>query len=214
MNNLNKAEKKFKNFCKERQWKIYKIPELPGIQTPDFFVVTNNRVFICEVKELSKSGAQRKDITEFKNEKDKIVGVHLDYNKEIDSIINKIDNARSQFRTTSSFGLPSVLVIYSERFRPIDKDMLFRAVYGKSFPTAKFDKSKGKFIFKKEYTKFLDKSCRKDKNNLISAVAIPNRQNGMFVLHNLWASVPLPVFVFNKEDDKNYIPGEITFKEI
>lgn len=210
-------EKNFEDFCKNRKWEIYKITELPNIKTPDFFVVANNQAFICEVKKLSKSGAERKDIVEFKDEiENNVEGVFLDYNKEIDSIVKKIDEAKSQFQTTSSFGLPNVLIIYSERLMPIDKDMLIEAAYGKHIPAAKWDKNKKKFIFKKKYTKFVDISLREDKNNLISAIAIVNRQkpSGMFVLYNLWAIVPLPLSVFNKKDDINYIPAEIVFKEI
>lgn len=216
MNNQGNAEEQFKNFCEERKWKIYKIPELPDIQTPDFFVVADNQVFICEVKNLSKSGAERKDIAEFKDKKGNIVGIHLDYNKEIDSIINKIDNAMFQFRTTSSFGMPNVLVICSDRFRPLDKDIILRAMYGKVFQRLRI-KTPGN-VSRNASTSLppliVDRTLRRDKNNLISAVAIPNKQNGMSVLHNLWANFPLSISVFNKRDDVNYIPEQISFKEI
>jgi hypothetical protein len=39
--NPKNPEKQFNKFCKERNWKIYKIPELPNIKTPDFFVIAS-----------------------------------------------------------------------------------------------------------------------------------------------------------------------------
>ncbi len=213
------GEKKFEDFCKKRQWRIYKIPELSGIQTPDFFVVAHNKVFICEIKNLSKSGAERKDITEFKNKKGNIVGVHFDYNKEIDTIAEKINKANQQFKSTVSFNVPQVLIISSDRFCPLDKNIILKAMYGKIFQRLRIktsrEISKNTSINLPPLPSLItDRTLRKDKNILVSAVVILNKQDGMFLLHNLWASVPLPISIFNGENDINYLPEEITFKEI
>lgn len=213
MNNLNYAEKQFEIFCKDRQWKIYKIPELPGIQTPDFFVVANNKTFICEIKNLSKRGAERKDLTEFKNNGN-IVGVGFDYNIETDSVVNKIEEANRQFKTTMSFNIPQTLIIYSDRFNPLDKEIVLRAMYGKVFQRLKIRTSKSVLKDSSSLPPLIvDRTLRKERNNLISSVAMPNSQNGILVLHNLWADIPLPIATFNMKDDINYIPEEISFKE-
>jgi hypothetical protein len=138
----------------------------------------------------------------------------LDYNKEINSIVKKIDEANQQFKTTSSFGVPQILIIYSERFYPLDKEIVMEAMYGKVFPvlSIKTIKNVSKNISKNLPPLIKDRTLRKNKNNLISAVAIQNHKNGMFILHNLWANIPLPTSIFNDKNDRNYLPAEISFE--
>lgn len=213
---INIGNEKFKKFCENRKWNIYNIPELPEVKTPDFFVVIKNEVIICEVKNLSKSGAERKDVKEFKNEESKVIGIHLDYNKEIDSVAKKINEANQQFKATESFNVPQILIIYSDRFFPLDKDVILRAMHGKVFQRLRIKTSKE--ISKNTSTNLspliIDRTLRKDKNNLVSAVGILNNKGGMLLLHNLWAKLFLPTSIFSNTKDINYVPEEIIFKEI
>ncbi|XOB46315.1 MAG: hypothetical protein ACKKMV_02600 [Candidatus Nealsonbacteria bacterium] len=213
---MDKPEEKFEKFCKNRKWKTYKIPRLPNIKTPDYFVVADNQIFIIEVKILYESKPRdRKDIEKIEIN-GKIIGQSGDYNKEIGSIIKKINGANQQLKTTASFNVPQILIIYSTRkFVPLNKNILLKAMYGKVFQRLRIKTSRdGSKNASSLPPLITDRTLRKDKNTFISAVAIPNNKNGMFVLHNLWANILLPVSVFNKENDINYIPEEIRFKEI
>jgi len=209
-------EKKFEELCINRKWTIYKIPELPNIKTPDFFVIANNFPFIVEVKNLEESGPERKDIEkiEFNGE---VKGQSGDMWKEVDSVARKIDEANNQFKSTKSFNIPQVVIIYSDRqFVPVDRDIVLPAMYGKVFPRLLIKELANEV--KKNYLNLppliTDRTLRKDKNSLISAVGFPFKTNGIYLIHNLWSDIILPTSVFNNENDINYVPQGIEFNEI
>jgi hypothetical protein len=205
----------FEKFCEARNWKLYRIPELPGIKTPDYFVIANNKPFIVEEKVLTESGPERKDIEWIPlgigdDKKMKFA----DLNKDLDSIRRKIEEAEGQFRCTSLFKIPQVIILFCERRFIITEEILFQACYGKIFQRIgiKFER-KGELIPKKIAPLITDRTFRRDKNNTISAVATPINK-GMFVVHNIWANILLPVDIFNSPEDKQCVQDEIKFKII
>lgn len=214
---MKNPEKTFEELCSQRRWKFYKIPELSKTKTPDYFVIVNNTSFIVEIKNLSESRSEDRPDIEKLEVSGEVVGQSADYNKEIDSVVKKIGEANNQFRTTRSFNLPNLLVIYSNRLILLNKELVLQSMYGKVFQRLLI-KNTGdilKNIFSDSLPPIItDRTLRKDKNNLISAVAIPNGEDGMFVLHNLWADIQFSHHIFNGKHDINYVPAEIEFKEI
>jgi hypothetical protein len=139
----------------------YKYEESAGLKNPDFWIETEGKTVVCEIKQIEAKPPASK------------TGALNPYRKVIQALTKKAQQGK-EIKGKHSY----VVVIRKHHFWPIDEISVMGAMFGEIGITGRYDSRFGSVDFsEREITFGKDAVLQPEKNRGVSAVAILNRLN-------------------------------------
>lgn len=201
---MNVSERLFDQICRNRGYRVESIP-CGTNRTADRRVTANNVSAVFEIKELTPSDDDVRQVRELQTQKWTSGGGTPGRRVRLE-----IQSGAPQLKEYRDLGIPTALVLYDNIVvngdRPGARNVHLEAwqidcgMYG--LQTVRLEMPSGRWLGDGRGGK---RQLTRDQRRYISAICVLYEEfEALWVYHNYFASVPFPVSLFNEPQDRHF----------